>query len=235
MGGRAAPMRGALGDAAARRRGGSERRLPCGPGAPPGGALTWGAARLCSGHRGDQVAGPGPVERHVLPHRRRCRQRAQAVVRAVCRESGAAPHAALCPPCSAPLLAIWTAAAAAPLSLLPPPHAAAALQLNRRRHGHARPSHARLRNASPEPSPRAARRYVIDAEGQTLGRVASLAAYYIRGKHLPTYTPSMDMGGYGEPGAGAGAGAGREGMQGAPGGGARRVQLPAGWEATSGT
>jgi large subunit ribosomal protein L13 len=39
---------------------------------------------------------------------------------------------------------------------------------------------------------------VIDAEGQTLGRVASLAAYYIRGKNLPTYTPSMDMGGYGE-------------------------------------
>lgn len=49
----------------------------------------------------------------------------------------------------------------------------------------------------PHPSP--ARRYVIDAEGQTLGRVASLAAYYIRGKHLPTYTPSMNMGGYGEP------------------------------------
>lgn len=48
----------------------------------------------------------------------------------------------------------------------------------------------------PHPSP--ACRYVIDAEGQTLGRVASLAAYYIRGKHLPTYTPSMDMGGYGE-------------------------------------
>lgn len=38
--------------------------------------------------------------------------------------------------------------------------------------------------------------YVIDAEGQTLGRLASLAATYIRGKHLPTYTPSMDMGAY---------------------------------------
>ncbi|PNW81880.1 hypothetical protein CHLRE_06g264350v5 [Chlamydomonas reinhardtii] len=38
--------------------------------------------------------------------------------------------------------------------------------------------------------------YVIDAEGQTLGRLASLAALYIRGKHLPTYTPSMDMGAY---------------------------------------
>lgn len=40
---------------------------------------------------------------------------------------------------------------------------------------------------------------MIDAEGQTLGRVASLAAFYIRGKNLPTYTPSMDMGAYGEP------------------------------------
>ena len=47
-------------------------------------------------------------------------------------------------------------------------------------------------------APPAAQWYVIDAEGQTLGRVASLAAYYIRGKHLPTYTPSMDMGAYGE-------------------------------------
>ncbi|KAJ9505098.1 hypothetical protein QJQ45_019780 [Haematococcus lacustris] len=38
--------------------------------------------------------------------------------------------------------------------------------------------------------------YIINAEGKTLGRLASLAAYYIRGKHMPTYTPSMDMGGY---------------------------------------
>ena len=46
-----------------------------------------------------------------------------------------------------------------------------------------------------------ARRYIIDAEGQTLGRVASLAAFYIRGKHMPSYSPSMNMGGYGEPAA----------------------------------
>jgi len=38
--------------------------------------------------------------------------------------------------------------------------------------------------------------YVIDAKGQTLGRLASLAATYIRGKHLPTYQPSMDMGAF---------------------------------------
>jgi ribosomal protein L13 len=37
-------------------------------------------------------------------------------------------------------------------------------------------------------------RYIIDAEGQTLGRLASLVARYIRGKNLPTYSPSMDMG-----------------------------------------
>lgn len=38
--------------------------------------------------------------------------------------------------------------------------------------------------------------YIIDAQGQTLGRLATLAATYIRGKHLPTYSPSMDMGAY---------------------------------------
>ena len=36
--------------------------------------------------------------------------------------------------------------------------------------------------------------YVIDAEGQSLGRVASLAAKYLRGKHKPTYTPHIDCG-----------------------------------------
>ena len=36
--------------------------------------------------------------------------------------------------------------------------------------------------------------YVIDAEGKSLGRVASLAAVYLRGKHKPTYTPHIDCG-----------------------------------------
>ena len=36
--------------------------------------------------------------------------------------------------------------------------------------------------------------YVIDAEGKSLGRVASLAAAYLRGKHKPTYTPHIDCG-----------------------------------------
>ncbi len=38
--------------------------------------------------------------------------------------------------------------------------------------------------------------YIVDAEGKTLGRVASLVANHIRGKHSPGYTPSMDMGGF---------------------------------------
>ena len=38
--------------------------------------------------------------------------------------------------------------------------------------------------------------YVIDAEGKPLGRVATLAATYLRGKHKPTYTPHIDCGDY---------------------------------------
>ena len=34
--------------------------------------------------------------------------------------------------------------------------------------------------------------YVIDASGISLGRVASKAATILRGKHKPTYTPSVD-------------------------------------------
>ena len=36
--------------------------------------------------------------------------------------------------------------------------------------------------------------FVIDAEGKPLGRVATLAATYLRGKHKPTYTPHIDCG-----------------------------------------
>ena len=38
--------------------------------------------------------------------------------------------------------------------------------------------------------------YVIDAEGQSLGRVATKAAHVLRGKHKPTYTPHIDCGDY---------------------------------------
>ncbi|MFD0872506.1 50S ribosomal protein L13 [Chlamydia abortus] len=36
--------------------------------------------------------------------------------------------------------------------------------------------------------------YIIDAEGKTLGRLASEAASLIRGKHKPTFTPHIDTG-----------------------------------------
>ncbi len=36
--------------------------------------------------------------------------------------------------------------------------------------------------------------YIIDAEGKELGRIASLAANLLRGKHKPQYTPHVDMG-----------------------------------------
>ncbi|MEM6825623.1 MAG: 50S ribosomal protein L13 [Pseudomonadota bacterium] len=35
---------------------------------------------------------------------------------------------------------------------------------------------------------------VIDAEGVVLGRLASIVANRLRGKHKPSYTPHMDMG-----------------------------------------
>jgi large subunit ribosomal protein L13 len=35
---------------------------------------------------------------------------------------------------------------------------------------------------------------VIDAQGVVLGRLASLVAMRLRGKHKPTFTPHMDMG-----------------------------------------
>ncbi len=38
--------------------------------------------------------------------------------------------------------------------------------------------------------------YVVDAEGQTLGRLASRVAMVLRGKHKPTFTPFLDMGDY---------------------------------------
>ena len=36
--------------------------------------------------------------------------------------------------------------------------------------------------------------YVIDAEGLTLGRLATITATLLRGKHKPIYTPSIDTG-----------------------------------------
>ena len=37
---------------------------------------------------------------------------------------------------------------------------------------------------------------VIDAEGQTLGRISTRIAAILRGKHKPTFSPSVDCGDY---------------------------------------
>jgi large subunit ribosomal protein L13 len=38
--------------------------------------------------------------------------------------------------------------------------------------------------------------YVVDAEGQTLGRLASRIAAILRGKHKPQFSPAVDVGDY---------------------------------------
>lgn len=38
--------------------------------------------------------------------------------------------------------------------------------------------------------------YIVDAEGQTLGRLASEIAHRLRGKHKAEYTPHVDTGDY---------------------------------------
>lgn len=38
--------------------------------------------------------------------------------------------------------------------------------------------------------------YVVDAENKTLGRLATVVASVLKGKHKPTYTPHVDSGDY---------------------------------------
>jgi len=38
--------------------------------------------------------------------------------------------------------------------------------------------------------------YVVDAQGQTLGRLASKIAQILRGKHKPEFVPNLDIGDY---------------------------------------
>ncbi len=38
--------------------------------------------------------------------------------------------------------------------------------------------------------------HIVDADGMVLGRLATEVAAVLRGKHLPTYTPSIDNGDY---------------------------------------
>ena len=48
----------------------------------------------------------------------------------------------------------------------------------------------------PKASDIARKWYVVDAEGQVLGRLASQVASILRGKNKPTYTPHVDTGDY---------------------------------------
>jgi large subunit ribosomal protein L13 len=50
------------------------------------------------------------------------------------------------------------------------------------------------RTWSPRPRDISRQWYVVDAEGQTLGRLASTIAQVLKGKNKPTYAPHMDMG-----------------------------------------
>ena len=51
-----------------------------------------------------------------------------------------------------------------------------------------------MRTYSAKPSDIEKKWWIIDAEGLVLGRLATIVAMYLRGKHKPTFTPHMDCG-----------------------------------------
>ena len=51
-----------------------------------------------------------------------------------------------------------------------------------------------MRTYSAKPSEIEKKWFVVDADGVVLGRLASIIAQYLRGKHKPTFTPHMDCG-----------------------------------------
>ncbi|MDX1994272.1 MAG: 50S ribosomal protein L13 [bacterium] len=54
----------------------------------------------------------------------------------------------------------------------------------------------RVKTFVTKPSDIQRRWWVVDAEGQTLGRLASKIAPYLSGKNKPTYVPNLDTGDY---------------------------------------
>ncbi len=52
----------------------------------------------------------------------------------------------------------------------------------------------RARTYTPKKGDIEQRWYVVDAEGKTLGRLASTVASVLRGKHKPCFTPNLDTG-----------------------------------------
>ena len=62
---------------------------------------------------------------------------------------------------------------------------------------HVRPPTTRvlqMRTFSPRPTDIKPMWYVVDAQGEILGRLATRIAHVLRGKHKPTFAPHMDMG-----------------------------------------
>jgi large subunit ribosomal protein L13 len=53
-----------------------------------------------------------------------------------------------------------------------------------------------MKTYSPKASEIQRQWFIVDAEGQTLGRMASQIATILRGKHKPTFATHMDMGDY---------------------------------------
>lgn len=51
-----------------------------------------------------------------------------------------------------------------------------------------------MKTYMPNPDDLQRKWYVVDAEGQTLGRLSTLIASVLRGKNKPTFTPHEDMG-----------------------------------------
>lgn len=51
-----------------------------------------------------------------------------------------------------------------------------------------------MRTYSPRPTDIERRWYVVDAEGEVLGRLASRIAHVLRGKHKPQFAPHADVG-----------------------------------------
>ncbi len=51
-----------------------------------------------------------------------------------------------------------------------------------------------MKTTIPKADPDNRKWYVLDAENQVLGRIASNVAFVLRGKHKPEYTPHLDMG-----------------------------------------
>ena len=54
----------------------------------------------------------------------------------------------------------------------------------------------RVKTYTPKASEIERKWYIVDEDGQTLGRLASSIASLLRGKHKPTFTPNLDTGDY---------------------------------------